>query len=338
MCGSWVTRRTVLSLAVQLLEEGEHLLARLRVEGAGRLVGEEERRRVRQGARDGDALALAARERGRQHVRLLGDPDRSSSSSARRRRSLRRRPRRAAAARRCARSRPSGAGCSSGRRSRPSRCGFGASAAPESPSTCVPSSAYVPAVGESRQPRIAISVDLPEPEGPTRATNSPRRDRQVDAAERVDGHAVRPEDLRQAARLDDRAHAQLSSSFSTFFFVGSSSATCSPPLRPDRISTRSSVAMPAVDRHDLEVVLPVVGEPDELAAAVEPLLRVGDLLGLQVAPSGGRRRSCRRGAGAPRAGSRPPCPASRPGSRRSRSCRCGRRRRARRARPRPGRP
>ena len=41
--------------------------------------------------------------------------------------------------------------------------------------TLTPSMAYVPAVGESRQPMIAMSVDFPEPEGPTRATNSPRR-------------------------------------------------------------------------------------------------------------------------------------------------------------------
>src|SRR5262249_61352277 len=45
---------------------------------------------------------------------------------------------------------------------------------PERPPTRSPSSAWVPAVGLSRQPRIAISVDLPEPDGPISATNSPR--------------------------------------------------------------------------------------------------------------------------------------------------------------------
>jgi hypothetical protein len=49
-----------------------------------------------------------------------------------------------------------------------------ARAAPDRPSTLTPSMAYVPEVGESRQPMIAMSVDFPEPEGPTRATNSPR--------------------------------------------------------------------------------------------------------------------------------------------------------------------
>ena len=46
---------------------------------------------------------------------------------------------------------------------------------------------------------MAMSVDLPEPDGPTRATNSPLLDGQVDPAERVDGVPVRAEDLREAA-------------------------------------------------------------------------------------------------------------------------------------------
>src|SRR4051812_10090093 len=32
---------------------------------------------------------------------------------------------------------------------------------------------YVPLVGRSRHPRMCISVDLPEPDGPVTATNSP---------------------------------------------------------------------------------------------------------------------------------------------------------------------
>src|SRR5258708_10515534 len=36
------------------------------------------------------------------------------------------------------------------------------------------SSQYLPEVGVSRQPRICIRVDLPEPEGPMMETNSPR--------------------------------------------------------------------------------------------------------------------------------------------------------------------
>src|SRR6266567_2391691 len=45
---------------------------------------------------------------------------------------------------------------------------------PDRPSTRSPSSAYVPEVGVSRHPRIDISVDLPDPDGPISARNSPR--------------------------------------------------------------------------------------------------------------------------------------------------------------------
>src|ERR1041384_6169770 len=38
-----------------------------------------------------------------------------------------------------------------------------------------PSRMYWPAVGVSRQPNRFIKVDLPEPDGPIIATNSPRR-------------------------------------------------------------------------------------------------------------------------------------------------------------------
>src|SRR5687768_15317327 len=39
--------------------------------------------------------------------------------------------------------------------------------------TSLPSSRYSPLVGRSRQPRMCMSVDLPEPDGPVTATNSP---------------------------------------------------------------------------------------------------------------------------------------------------------------------
>ena len=41
------------------------------------------------------------------------------------------------------------------------------------PLTSTPFSQYSPAVGESRQPMMCISVDLPEPDGPVIATHSP---------------------------------------------------------------------------------------------------------------------------------------------------------------------
>ena len=47
-------------LAVELAEEIENLLARLRVEVAGRLIGDQERAAVDERAGDRDALLLAA--------------------------------------------------------------------------------------------------------------------------------------------------------------------------------------------------------------------------------------------------------------------------------------
>src|SRR5205823_3009243 len=43
----------------------------------------------------------------------------------------------------------------------------------ESVATSSPSSQYRPPLGESRHPRMCISVDLPEPDGPVIETNSP---------------------------------------------------------------------------------------------------------------------------------------------------------------------
>ena len=43
----------------------------------------------------------------------------------------------------------------------------------ERPETSWPSRWYLPEVGLSKSPKICIRVDLPEPEGPMMATNSP---------------------------------------------------------------------------------------------------------------------------------------------------------------------
>src|SRR5690348_14300790 len=51
-----------LQAAVKIADEREDLLARARVEVAGRFVGEQDRRVDRQRARNGDALTFAARE------------------------------------------------------------------------------------------------------------------------------------------------------------------------------------------------------------------------------------------------------------------------------------
>ncbi len=47
-------------LVNEAAEDGEHLLTRMRVEIAGRLVGQDDQRLVGKGASDGDALALTA--------------------------------------------------------------------------------------------------------------------------------------------------------------------------------------------------------------------------------------------------------------------------------------
>ena len=44
-----------------------------------------------------------------------------------------------------------------------------------------------PSVGTSRQPRMFIAVDLPEPDGPITATKSPCLDVEVDALQRLEG-------------------------------------------------------------------------------------------------------------------------------------------------------
>ena len=82
-------------LAHELGERRVHLVGGRRVELAGRLVGEEHARPVRERRAERDALLLAARELRRQAVALLARGRRApSSSSARRRRSDARAPRR----------------------------------------------------------------------------------------------------------------------------------------------------------------------------------------------------------------------------------------------------
>ena len=67
---------------VQPLEQVEHLRRRLRVEVAGRLVADQQRRVGRERARDRHALLLAARQLGRQVVELVAEPDQLEVSRA----------------------------------------------------------------------------------------------------------------------------------------------------------------------------------------------------------------------------------------------------------------
>ena len=62
MSCSWVTRHDGVAVLVQALEEAHDFVAGGGVEGAGGLVGQQDRRVVHEGAGDGDALALTAGE------------------------------------------------------------------------------------------------------------------------------------------------------------------------------------------------------------------------------------------------------------------------------------
>ena len=58
----------------------------------------------------------------------------------------------------------------------------------------------LPLVGRSRQPRMFMSVDLPEPDAPMMATNSPRSDREAHAVERAQHRVAEHVDLGQVRR------------------------------------------------------------------------------------------------------------------------------------------
>ena len=69
-----------------------------------------------------------------------------------------------------------------------------------------PSRTISPEVGRSSPPRSWSSVDLPEPDGPIRATNSPSATRQRDASQGVHGRGAEAVPLGQVARLEDGRH------------------------------------------------------------------------------------------------------------------------------------
>ena len=66
-----------------------------------------------------------------------------------------------------------------------------------------------PALGRPVEARrgCACSVDLPEPDGPMIAVKVPRRERDVDAAQRVDGGSSPAEALDEAVAADDLSTA-----------------------------------------------------------------------------------------------------------------------------------
>ena len=155
-------------------EQLQDLAAAARVEVAGGLVREQQDRVADDGARDRDALLLAAREFRSACARAPGEPDGGESA----RRALPGAPRgckpgRAAAARRfrarwCAASRLEALEHEAEVVAAQQR----ALVARQRRRRRRPGSGSVPVVGTSRQPRMFIAVDLPEPLGPMIATNS----------------------------------------------------------------------------------------------------------------------------------------------------------------------
>ena len=183
---SCVTIRTVAAEAgVEVADEREDLVAGLRVEIAGRLVGEQDRRIDRQRARDGDALALAARQLVGQMRRGGGRAAPGAAARGRARRpSCRGQPRRCSGRPTFSRHDSVGSRLKNWKMkpilSRRTRV----SSSSDRPARRSPSMRTSPEVGRSRPPMRLSSVDLPEPDGPTIDTISPRGIR--------DGHVRAP--------------------------------------------------------------------------------------------------------------------------------------------------
>ena len=211
----WVTNRMVLrargevALAPDAQQLERHLVARHRVERAERLVHQQERRIEQQRAAERGALLHAARQLARQ---LLGEP-----VQARHLEQLAGR----APGRRAGPSPASSAGSST--LSRIVRHFSSTGAWKTMPTSAIgrvtvrPATVTAPTVAGRSPATMRSRVDLPQPLGPTSATNSPRADREVDAGERLDRAARR---LRRSSRPgrgrsaavahDQRAHFGIS--------------------------------------------------------------------------------------------------------------------------------
>ena len=169
-------------LVPDALQQPVHLAAGQRVERAERLVEQQDARVADERAREGDALALAAREHGRPVVGAVGEPD-----------VVERRRRRLAPAVGCGRCRRCRSPAAREAAGHPGTAAGRSAAAPRpvrSPTTILPS------VARSRPAISRRSVVLPQPERPTIATNSPAGMVEIDARE----HAPVAEGLGQADR------------------------------------------------------------------------------------------------------------------------------------------
>ena len=110
--------------------------------------------------------------------------------------------------------------------------------------TSSPASRKVPEVGTSRQPRMCMRVDLPEPDGPMMATYSPVLDREGDPPQRLDLHTSRRVGLPDVCDLDDRRTAPAAAGRSS----PSGPRRCPRDSAPDpdcRVCGRSSAEAPS---------------------------------------------------------------------------------------------
>ena len=114
------------------------------------------------------------------------------------------RPRRAGRRRRCRARTDRRAGRTAGRRSRSRSPAARRATRSERPAASCPAIRTRPAVGRSSVPITCSSVDLPEPDGPTIASELALLDRERDALE---GRHVRPVALLERPGLEDGAHA-----------------------------------------------------------------------------------------------------------------------------------
>src|SRR4029453_16902355 len=131
---------------------------------------------------------------------------------------------------------------------------------------------------------IAISVDLPEPDGPIRATNSPRCT--VRSMPRSACTAV-PLEPNTLVRPCVRMIGPCSTSLVVIVLLdlllrGVLEGDLLRALQAGEDLDPLQGGDARGDGHDVVVVLPVVGEPDVFAAAAEPLLRVLDQLGGEI--------------------------------------------------------
>ena len=173
------------AVALQREQQVDDLPAGGLVEVAGGLVGHQDRRVGRDGAGDGDALLLAAGELGRVMVQPVAEADRLQLGRGRARGRRAGRRARAAGPRSPAPS-WSARGGRTGTRCRCAGPGSGPARPRRGGRGRCPRSTTPPESGRSSPAMTISSVDLPEPEGPTRPDRLAARDVERDAAQDVD--------------------------------------------------------------------------------------------------------------------------------------------------------